>query len=59
MLLLKLRRTRKPFTIKEFNEAPIVREDDEKAFGCYLTRDFVLAYMNAVAAGDLATVVRI
>ena len=38
---------------------PIVREQDEKAFGRYLTKDLVLAYMNAVAAGDLTTVVRI
>ncbi len=38
---------------------PIVREHDEKAFGRYLTKELVLAYMNAVAAGDLATVVRI
>ena len=38
---------------------PIVREQDEKQFGRYLTRDMVLAYMNAVAAGDLDTVVEI
>lgn len=38
---------------------PIVREQDEKQFGRYLTRDLVLAYMNAVAAGDLNTVVKI
>lgn len=37
---------------------PIVREDDEKAFGRYLTKELVLAYMNAIAAGDLTSVVR-
>ena len=38
---------------------PIVREYDEKAFGRYLTKELVLAYWNAVEAGDLTTVVRI
>lgn len=38
---------------------PIVREDDEKEFGRFLTRDLILAYMNAVAAGDLETLVRL
>lgn len=38
---------------------PIVREHDEKAHGRYLTKELVLAYMNAVAAGDLETVVRV
>lgn len=37
----------------------IVREHDEKAFDCYLTKNLVLAYMNAVAAGDLTTVVKL
>lgn len=37
---------------------PIVREQDVKAFGRYLTKDLVLAYMNAVAAGDLSSVVK-
>ncbi len=37
---------------------PIVRENDEKAYGRYLTKELVLAYMNAIAAGDLATVVK-
>jgi len=32
---------------------PIVREQDEAAFGRYLTKDLVLAYMRAVAVGDL------
>ena len=34
---------------------PIVRREDEKAFGYYRTRDMVLAYMNALAAGDTET----
>lgn len=34
---------------------PIVREQDERAFGRYITRDLILAYMNAIAAGDLTT----
>jgi len=31
----------------------IVREQDEAAFGRYLTKELVLGYMRAVAAGDL------
>ena len=34
---------------------PIVRREDEKAFGHYRTRDMILAYMNALAAGDAET----
>lgn len=34
---------------------PIVREQDEAAFGRYLTKDLVLAYMRAVKAGDLTS----
>ncbi|MDP1610919.1 MAG: Eco57I restriction-modification methylase domain-containing protein [Sulfuritalea sp.] len=37
---------------------PIVRDQDEKAHGRYLTRELILAYMNAVAAGDFTTVVQ-
>ena len=36
---------------------PIVRKQDEVTFGCYRTRDLILAYMNALAAGDTDTVV--
>lgn len=39
------------------NTFPIVREEDVKAFGRFRTRDLILAYMNAVAAGDLTTTV--
>ena len=34
---------------------PIVRREDEKAFGHYRTRDMILAYMNALTAGDTET----
>ncbi len=36
---------------------PIVRREDEAEFGRYRTRDLILAYMNALAAGDATTVV--
>jgi hypothetical protein len=37
---------------------PIVREQDQKtALGRYLTKDLVLAYMRAIAAGDLTSLV--
>ena len=36
---------------------PIVRREDEKAYGRYRTREMILAYMNALAAGDTETVV--
>ena len=34
---------------------PIVRRADEAQFGTYRTRDLILAYMNALAAGDTET----
>jgi hypothetical protein len=36
---------------------PIVRAQDEAAFGRYRTRELVLAYMHAIAGGDTASVV--
>ena len=36
---------------------PIVRRQDEAEFGHYRTRDLVLGYMNALAAGDVEAVV--
>lgn len=33
-----------------------VREQDERPFGRYRTRDLVRGYMNALAAGDTDTV---
>ena len=38
---------------------PIVQRQDEAAFGRYRTREQVLAYMNALAAGDTETVVAV
>ena len=38
---------------------PIVRREDETAFGSYRTRDMTLAYMNALAAGDTVTKVAV
>ena len=38
---------------------PIVRREDEAAFGTYRTRDLVLAYMSALSAGDTETVVNL
>jgi Eco57I restriction-modification methylase len=38
---------------------PIVREQDEKAHRRYLTKELILAYMNAVAAGDFTTTVQV
>jgi hypothetical protein len=38
---------------------PIVKEADEKRFGQYLTKDRILAYMNALAAGDCSSLVTV
>ena len=38
-----------------FDTFPIVRRNDEAAFGTYRTREMTLAYMNALAAGDTET----
>ena len=38
---------------------PIVRRDDEAEFGHYRTRGLILAYMNALAAGDTESVVAV
>ena len=38
---------------------PIVRRQDEAQFGRYRTRDLILAYMNALSAGDAETVVAV
>ena len=38
---------------------PIVRREDEAQFGTYRTSDLILAYMNALAAGDTETVVSV
>ena len=38
---------------------PIVRREDTTRFGTYRTRDLILAYMNALTAGDTDTVVAV
>jgi hypothetical protein len=38
---------------------PIVRRQDEAEFGSYRTRDLIIAYMNALAAGDTETMVAV
>ena len=38
---------------------PIVRRQDEKEFGDYRTKNLILAYMNALAAGDTETDVKL
>ncbi len=38
---------------------PIVQKHDQSQFGHYRTRDLILAYMNALAAGDAETVVAV
>ena len=38
---------------------PIVQKHDQSKFGRYRTRDLILAYMNALAAGDVETVVAV
>ena len=38
---------------------PIVRREDVKQFGRYRTRDMVIAYMNALAAGDTESTVAV
>ena len=38
---------------------PIVRRQDKKKFGDYRTKRLILAYMNALAAGDTETKVKL
>ena len=38
---------------------PIVRREDKAVFGRYRTRDLILAYMNALSAGDTESVVAV
>ena len=54
LLLYGLSRDDAEYVLESF---PIVRRQDEAAFGRYRSRDLVLAYMNALAAGDTSTVV--
>jgi len=41
------------------DQFPIVQREDEQTHGRYLTRDLILAYMNAIAAGDLEARVKL
>ena len=54
--LYGLDRTDADYVLSTF---PIVQRDDEKQFGRFRTRDLILAYMNALAAGDTETVVAV
>lgn len=38
---------------------PIIEREDRAVHGRYLTRDLILAYMNALAAGDVDSVVAV
>ena len=38
---------------------PIVRREDEREFGSYRTSEMIIAYMNALAAGDTEVVVSV
>ena len=38
---------------------PIVRDQDEEQFGDYRTKRLILAYMNALAAGDTETEIKL
>ncbi len=51
--LYGLDRTEAAYVLETF---PIVRQHDEAAFDSYRTRDLVLGYMSALAAGDTTTV---
>ncbi len=42
-----------------FDTFPIVRKQDQAAFGHYRTKTMILAYMNALAASDTETVVKV
>ena len=46
-------------TVYILDTFPIVRRQDEKEFGDYRTKRLVLAYMNALAAGDTETEVKL
>ena len=40
------------------DQFPIVARQDQAAHGRYLTKELILAYMNAVKAGDFTTVIK-
>lgn len=41
------------------DQFPIVARQDQAAHGRYLTKELILAYMNAVKAGDFTTVIKL
>ena len=43
--------------LSTFPIVQIVQWEDEAQFGTYRTRDLILAYMNAIAAGDMECVI--
>ncbi|MCY3770963.1 MAG: restriction endonuclease [Gemmatimonadetes bacterium] len=55
-LLYGLSRDDAGYVLDTFN---IVRRDDEQTYGFYRTKDLILAYMNALEAGDTETVVAV
>ena len=55
-LLYGLDRTDASYVMDTF---PIVRDQDERAYGRYRTKELVLGYMNAISAGDTDTVLSI
>ena len=40
------------------DQFPIVARQNQAAHGRYLTKELILAYMNAVKAGDFTTVIK-
>lgn len=49
-ILYGLDRVEAAYVLDQF---PIVAREDQREFGRFRTRDMVLAYMNAIAAGDV------
>jgi len=54
--LYQLDKNEASYILEQF---PIVRANDEKIFGRYLTSELILGYMNAIGAGDLESMVQI
>jgi hypothetical protein len=53
--LYQLEKNEASYILDQF---PNVRAQDEKVFGRYLTKDLILAYMNATVAGDLNSTIQ-
>lgn len=52
--LYQLDKNEASYILEQF---PIVRANDEKVFGRYLSSELILGYMNAIRAGDLDSVI--